>query len=147
MISKHIDKLVRKGDLTKIENYNKAVADKTQLWECHHRLELTLDGEFAHSAEDLIRMDMYYHRPYFELIFLTPAEHRKIHSKTKKTRKGIKQDEETRKRISETLRNKSLSDFGKKYLAHFGYSISENTKQYNTELCWYRRHNKKCRWE
>lgn len=39
------------------------------------------------------------------------------------------------------------SDFGKKYLAHFGYSNKVNPNQYNRELKWYFRHNKKCRWE
>ena len=36
-----------KDDISKIENYDKAIADTTQTYECHHRLELTLDGEQA----------------------------------------------------------------------------------------------------
>ena len=36
-----------KDDISRIENYDKAVADPTQTWVIHHRLELTLDGEFA----------------------------------------------------------------------------------------------------
>lgn len=28
-----------KDDITKIENYEKAIADKTQTWAIHHRLE------------------------------------------------------------------------------------------------------------
>lgn len=55
-----------KDDISKIENYDKAMADTAQTWALHHRLELTLDGEFAHTAEELKRLDMYYNRPYFE---------------------------------------------------------------------------------
>ena len=40
-----------------------------------------------------------------------------------------------------------LSDFGQKYFEHFGYTRTENTKQYNTECSWYHRHNNTCRWE
>lgn len=70
-----------KDDISKIENYDKAIADTTQTWECHHRLELTLEGEFAHSKEELNLLGMYYHRPYFELIFLTHSEHTRLHHK------------------------------------------------------------------
>lgn len=72
-----------KDDISRIENYDKAIADTTQTWHLHHRLELTLDGEFAHSREDLKRLGMYYHRPYFELIFLTASEHLRLHHKGK----------------------------------------------------------------
>ena len=73
-----------KDDITKIENYDKALADTTQTWDLHHRLELTLNGEFAHSREELKRLDMYYDRPYFELIYLPPSEHRRLHYKGRK---------------------------------------------------------------
>ena len=72
-----------KDDISKIENYDKAIADTTQTWHCHHRLELTLEREFAHSKEELKRLGMYYHRPYFELIFLTNSEHNRLHHKGK----------------------------------------------------------------
>ena len=64
----------------KIENYESAKADNFEGWEIHHRLELTINGEFAHDAASLKRLNMYYHRPYFELIYLTTAEHAKLHS-------------------------------------------------------------------
>ena len=72
-----------KDDITKIENYELAMADTEEVWHCHHRLELTLDGEYAHSKEDLIRMNMYYNRPHYELIFLTNSEHIKLHNKVR----------------------------------------------------------------
>lgn len=71
-----------KDDITKIENYELAKADNFKGWEIHHRLELTLDGEHACSANDLERMNMYYNRPYFELIFLTRSAHRQLHNNT-----------------------------------------------------------------
>jgi len=67
------------GDITKIENYDKAIADNTQTWHCHHRLEIHED--YINSSEDLKLMNLYYNRPPEELIFLTNVEHRKIHSK------------------------------------------------------------------
>ena len=72
-----------KDDISKIENYKKAVNDNTQMYEIHHRNELTLDGKFAHTKEDLIRMNMYYDRPCNELIFLTKAEHTSLHMKVR----------------------------------------------------------------
>ena len=74
-----------KDDIRKIENFDKAITDRTVIWHCHHRLELTLDNKFANSAKSLIRMDMYYNRPYYELIFLPPVEHTVLHNKSKKS--------------------------------------------------------------
>lgn len=73
-----------KDDISKIENYDKAINDKDNMWELHHRLELTLDGEFAHSRAELIRMGMYWKRPSFELIFLERKEHHRIHDEANK---------------------------------------------------------------
>ena len=56
-----------------IENYDKAVADTTKVWECHHRLE-----EFV-SKEWLIEHNDYYNVSPNELIFLTKAEHQHLH--------------------------------------------------------------------
>lgn len=92
-----------KDDISKIQNYDKAIADTTQTWHCHHRLELTLDGEFAHKKEDLIRMDMYYKRPYFELIFLTKSEHRRLHS--------TNISDATRQKMSEAKKDKKREPF------------------------------------
>ena len=48
MISKHIRlNMYCKVDISKIENYDKAMSDTEQVWDCHHRLEFTLDGEPA----------------------------------------------------------------------------------------------------
>lgn len=73
-----------KDDISKIENYDLAKADNFEGWVCHHRLELTLDGEFALSREQLKMHDMYYNRPYYELIFLRRREHSKLHMQSQK---------------------------------------------------------------
>ena len=94
-----------------IENYDKAVADNTQVWDCHHRLEThSSDGEKRFvdiSKAELIALNMYYDRPAEELIFLKGAEHKSLHNKSK----------ETRKKISETEKGKHLSEEHKRKLA------------------------------
>ena len=72
----------RNGEQQLIENYDKALADDFKGWMLHHRLECTLDGDFAHSANELKRLGMYYNRPYYELIYLTHSEHSKLHYKS-----------------------------------------------------------------
>ena len=66
-----------------IENYDKAMTDTAQTWQCHHRLEThTSEGErrLVHlSVEELKALDMYYNRPAEELIYLTKSEHQKLH--------------------------------------------------------------------
>lgn len=62
------------GDITKIENYEKAVSDPDVIWECHHRLE-----EQGYSAQKLIKMNRYYKVPPEELKLMTPTEHRQLH--------------------------------------------------------------------
>lgn len=62
-------------DISKIENYDKAIADNEK-WLCHHRLGIELNK----SGEELQEIGLYYNRPASELIFLTRKEHRKIHN-------------------------------------------------------------------
>ena len=47
------------GELSKIENYDKAVADITQVWDCHHRLEVQNGKPIL--KKDLIAQGLYYH--------------------------------------------------------------------------------------
>lgn len=116
-----------KDDITLIENYDKAIEDTTQTWVCHHRLELTLEGEHAHSVQDLIRLDMYYHRPYFELIFLTKSDHYKLHLPYRNTEefkrkigesgKGRhwKLSEEAKRNIGKSMKGKNTWMKGRKW--------------------------------
>ena len=65
-------------DYTKIENYDKAVADTSRMWHLHHR-----KGEEGYSKKDLRKMRLYYGCKPEELIFLTPSQHLSVHRKGK----------------------------------------------------------------
>ena len=131
-----------RDDLSKIENYDKAIADTSQTWVIHHRLELTLDGEFALSVDQLKMHDMYYNRPYYELIFLTPTEHRRLHMEGKpltdehrrnisEAKKGKQRSEDTRRKLSEALKGRTLSEDTRRKMseAHKGKHHSEETRR------------------
>ena len=109
-----------RDDLSKIENYEKAIADTTKTWDLHHRLELTLDGEFALSREQLKMHDMYYHRPYYELIFLTHSEHSRLHMKN--------MSEEHRRKNSESHKGENNPNFGKHFSEEHRRKMSEALK-------------------
>lgn len=92
-----------------IENYDKAKADNFNGWSCHHRLEThTSDGErriIDITQKELIALDMYWHRPAEELIFLRHSEHNKLHKEGKPTwTKGCKLSEEHRRKISDAMK-------------------------------------------
>ena len=117
-----------RDELSKIENYDKAIADTTTTWHLHHRLELTLDGEFALTVSQLKMHDMYYNRPYYELIFLTPAEHIQLHS--------MNRSEEARRKISEVKKGKHHTDEARQKMseaAKHRSPISDETRKKMSE--------------
>lgn len=129
-----------RDDISKIENYDKAIADTTQTWHLHHRLELTLDGEFALTREQLEMHDMYYHRPYYELILLTREEHTRIHRKGKQQSaewiakrcaalKGKHHTEETRRKMSAALKGENNPFYGKHHSVESRRKLSEAAKR------------------
>ena len=140
MINEKYAKKYCRDDLSKIENYEQAIADTTQSWQCHHRLELTLDGEFALTPKQLKMHDMYYNRPYYELIFLTPTEHRRLHTegqnhpfygkhhtdktlrKMSESHKGRTFSEEHRRKISESKKSKKIRPFTAEHRAKLAES-------------------------
>ena len=87
-------------DISLIENYDKAIADTTQTWHCHHRGEVLPCGRF--SVDDLKKFGLYYKRPASELIFLTPFAHLKLH------KGGVHISEATKKAMSEAHSKKIL---------------------------------------
>ena len=110
------EKTIRKyccEDISLIENYDKAVNDKTQVWHCHHRLETELDK----TQEELKEMNMYWSVEAKYLIFLTKADHNSLHFKNKKF------SEEHIKKISDTFQLKNINKgeknpmFGKHHTA------------------------------
>lgn len=126
-------------DYENIENYEKAKADNFKGWHCHHRLEThTPDGErrqTAVSASELVEICMYYDVSANELIFLTAAEHRALHSKGNKYCLGIHHSEETKKKISEASKNMSEETKKKISDALKGRHFSEEHKKKISEVC------------
>lgn len=100
MINERAVRRFCKEDISKIKNYDKAIADTTQVWHCHHMTETWWNC----SKQDLIDNECYYHRKACELIFLTPAEHHQLHNK------GKHLSDETRRKISEVNKGKKLSE-------------------------------------
>jgi len=98
-----------------IENYEKAIADETQIWEVHHR------KEEIYPYKELIERGEYFDVEPEELIFLTRAEHRKIDSFCKRVseaNKGRKHSEESKRKSSEAQKGKFINrkDQSKKVL-------------------------------
>lgn len=117
-----------KEDISKIKNYDKALADTTQVWHCHHMTETWWNC----SRKELIENECYYNRKACELVFLTKAEHTRMHMQ------GKRFSEEHRKKLSEV--KKGHSDFwkGKHHSeetlrkmskAHKGHAVTEETRK------------------
>lgn len=135
------------GDITQIENYDKAINDDTQTWHCHHRKE-TNEGL---SPKQLKELGLYYNRLASELIFLTKAEHNSIHHKGIPLIKmqgqhhpmyGKHRSEETKQKMSESRKGEKSVWYGKHHLeetkqkiseAHKGKSLSEEHKRKMSE--------------
>ena len=108
-----------KEDISKIENYELAIADTTRTWLCHHIL-----GEIL-TRQQLLDHDFYYDVPPCMLKFVTKAEHNLLHKKGKhpseesrkkmsaahkgksSPRKGVTLSDETRRKLSEVRKGKS----------------------------------------
>ena len=117
-----------KNDISLIENYDKAIADTTEVWSCHHRAGVLLCGRF--SREDLKKFNLYYNRPANELIFLTNSEHTILHTKGKPScRKGTTCSAETKRKISEAKKNMSDETKRKMSEAKKGKHLSEEHKR------------------
>lgn len=101
-----------------IENYDKAIADTTQVWFCHHRLEThTSDGERRAvdlSWKELKALGTYYDRPAEELIFLTKKDHEQLHYTGKK--RGP-HSEETIRKMSESCKGRRLTEEAKEKIS------------------------------
>lgn len=110
------------GDITQIENYEKAINDKTQTWYCHHIKET---DEWL-SRKQLIELGLYYNRPPSDLMFLTRSEHMILHHMCNQVgMNGKHHTEETKQKISESLKGRVCPMKGKHH--------SEETKQKMSE--------------
>ena len=108
-----------KEDISLIENYDKAINDTIETWECHHKDEIrTLPSGMVviRTRQDLIDNGRYYHCPANELIFLKHEEHSRLHALNRSeelkckinafnsSRKGEPRSKETRNKISNKLK-------------------------------------------
>ena len=123
MIDERRARLYCRDDLSKIENYDLALADATQIWDCHHRdeiRELPSGMKVYRSKQELIENSRYFQCPANELIFLTHKQHASIHNKGKHldsdtkrklsdANKGQTRTAETRRNLSESLKGRTLS--------------------------------------
>lgn len=153
MISEYTAKRYCKDDISKIENYEQAMNDKTKTWDCHHRLELTINGEHSHTKDELIRLEMYYDRPYFELIFLKPKDHQALHNKFMKHTNAwrmkiteVMRTKNPNKGRPSSKRGKTYSIFGQKFKEHYGFTKVKDRKLYDRERRYFKYHDF-CRWE
>lgn len=128
-----------KDDISLIENYNPAIADKEQTWQCHHRREIET------PRKQLIELGEYFHRPASELIFLTEYEHKSLHNKGKyvssetrkklasakkgnKNRLGKPCSEEAKRKISESNKGSPSWNKGKHLSEEAKRKLSESLK-------------------
>ena len=121
-------------DYENIENYDKALKDNFKGWEVHHRKE----AEF--SRKELITLGMYYNVSSEELIFLTRAEHNRLHKKGKQgywkgktgPNKGKQFSAEARIHMSEAMKGKYTGEnhpmYGKKHSDETRRKMSESQK-------------------
>lgn len=107
-------------DFKRIENYEKAINDNTQVWHCHHRLEIMPFSKKQCSVKLLKEQGLYYHLSPESLIFLTPLEHKRLHNCGKVV------SEETKKKIADYNR-------GKKHTVEWKRNMSEKMKNMSDE--------------
>ena len=79
MINERYTKRYCSDDISLIENYNKAIADKERMWDIHHRRECDEEGRTLFTHKQLKEMNLYFKRPASELIFVTRSMHWKLH--------------------------------------------------------------------
>ena len=122
MISENQVKKYCREDISLIENYDKAMDDKTQTWDCHHR------KESQYSVDELVDIGEYYGVQASDLIFITHSDHSKLHNKLQDHHIGSSNpmfgkhhSEEARKKMS--LRHKGRDTWMK------GKHHSESTKK------------------
>ena len=154
MINERQAKKFCKEDISKIKNYDLAIADTTQTWECHHRTAIWWNC----SRQDLIDNECYYGRKACELIFLTKEEHRSLHNLNRSESTKIKMSEshkgkpspnkgktfseESRRKLSESHKGNTTTVFGAAFKEHYGITRCDNVKLYNKEYSFYMRNGK-----
>ena len=120
-------------DPSLIENYELALNDTTQIWDCHHRLETDL----GLTADELKEQNKYLNVPASELILLTHSEHTRLHKKANKLTedhianlsKSLKGKNKGKKRTPEMINRYKEAHTGTKMMTD-GYVQCRVKKEY-----------------
>ena len=131
-----------KEDIALIENYEEAISDTTQMWECHHRDEVRVlpSGMVAiRSYKELIEMGRYYKCPANELIFLTQEDHVNLHKPYRDHTKFLEAAHAATK-IKLKGRPRLHTEFAKKYYEKYHLLKNENENLYCKEYRFYKKH-------
>lgn len=122
MVGKNLFKYCK--EISKVENYELAINDTENIWDCHHRLEIMPFSGNNCSADFLKEQNMYFNVKPEELIFLKHSEHTAIHNKANKGKSTKPLSEETKRKISESMKgHKSKAPWNK------GKSLTEEHKR------------------
>ena len=105
----------------KIENYQEAMADETQSWDCHHRFEI----DYNMSVLDLQALGFYFNRPFYELIFLTHGEHSSLHNKDKIV------SNETKQKLSDVNKGRFVGENNPNYGNHLSEEVKQRIRECN----------------
>lgn len=142
MISERQARIYCYEDLSLIENYELAIADKTQTWDCHHRVEDIMNC----GAKELIAQGCYENRPAHDLIFLPHGKHSSLHkagenhpmygkhhsaesrAKMSAAQIGKKCSEETRAKLSAARIGKNNPFFGRHHSEEIRKKIGASNK-------------------
>lgn len=92
-------------EVENIENYEQAMADPLEIWDCHHRYEIYNGRTISRST--LKNRGLLYNRPASELIFLRQGDHKRLHIEN--------MSEETRKKLSESHKGENNSMYGRNH--------------------------------
>ena len=118
-------------EVENIENYEQAMADPLEIWDCHHRYEIYNGRTISRST--LKNRGLLYNRPASELIFLRHEDHISLHNKGEKhPMYGKHVSEGTSIKISESLKGKYKGEknpmYGKHHSDEIKDKISESLK-------------------
>lgn len=128
--------------LEAIEGYERAVSSSEQ-WDLHHRLEVSPDGKPVYTRKQLRQLDLLYHRPASELIFLPHGEHMALHARSTK---GFKSHSaETRAKISAAHRGMKASEETKALLS--AMRRGKKRGPMSAECCESRRARMRAQWD
>lgn len=117
-----------------VENYKEALSDDKHEWVMHHR------NGVAVKTDELIRLGLYFKRPAGEFIFLTRAEHNKLHNKFRlqyefsHAFEGKKFTEDHRNKISNALKGRVFTQEWKNKISKAKKDKSKGLKWFNNGI-------------